>query len=299
MTVYFFTGTDSGAISNRITNLTADSEGHVERFDLTSPDDLDWFVQSAGARGLFGAKQYLIAAPVAQLTRPVAEQIAKTIDSATTLIFHGETAARPTVEKVFPNAVTETFAPPTAYTAKRRVEAAARDMGVAPTTEALDVLAHVAPTHWALVQQVLDHCAQLGPTRPDVEDVRPFLGSARGQIFPWVLLDALIAGDRLLVLDAADVLEPFSTLGYLSSRMALIGKIVEFTGVSDEEIGRRLSLSKTAVRQLLPIARRLGTAGVARTWQLLSQAEADFKTGDSPQNALRVLLMKLTTVLAA
>lgn len=143
-----------------------------------------------------------------------------------------------------------------------------------------------------------------GPDRPlEADDVAPFIWEA-GSVPPWELTDAVESGN---IADALDKLRRMLHAGGRNEMQVLSAlynhhnRLLRLDGAdaSDEkEAAELLSLkgSTFPARKALRQARKLGSKRIARSIELLAQADLDLRgaTAVPPEAVLEVLVARLT-----
>ncbi len=143
-----------------------------------------------------------------------------------------------------------------------------------------------------------------GPDRPlEAGDVAPFIWEA-GSVPPWELTDAVASGEiadaldklcRMLHAGGRNEMQVFSALYNHHSRLLRL----DGADVADEKEAAVLLGVKGSTfpaRKALSQARKLGPKKIARSVELLAQADLDLRgaTGVPPEAVLEVLVARLT-----
>ena len=143
-----------------------------------------------------------------------------------------------------------------------------------------------------------------GPDRPlEADDVAPFIGEA-GSVPPWELTDAVESGkipdalDKLHRMLRAGGRNEMQVLASLHNHHARLLRL-DGAGVADEkEAAELLGLkgSTFPARKALRQTRKMGSNKIARSIELLAQADLDLRgaTAAAPDAVLEVLVARLT-----
>lgn len=300
MPIFVITGPDTSAVSSRVSSIVAENidNGQVERFDISESAEREKMIVAAQTRSLFGGNRILLGYPAAETTEEMGRELAGLDHPGLFVVLHGEGALKVGVHRALPDATVERFLLPNDRDRVGRVRALVQEAGLRVDGQVVQMLAHIAPTHWPLVLQIVEHFRSEGFISPTVADVQPFIGTARGQIFPWVLFDAIVSGDRMFVLEAVDVVEPFPMLGYLTAQITRLGKVLELGDCPVEEVSSILDISRDATQKLVNLGKKVGPKGVQRANQLLTDAGRELKVASVPRDVLRVLVIRLAEILA-
>ncbi|WP_420640248.1 DNA polymerase III subunit delta [Candidatus Poriferisocius sp.] len=143
-----------------------------------------------------------------------------------------------------------------------------------------------------------------GPDRAlDVDDVAPFIGEA-GSVPPWELTDAVASGkipealDKLRRMLHAGGRNEMQVLASLSNHYARLLRLDGADVVDEKQAAELLGIkgSTFPARKALNQSRKLGTKRVARSFELLAQADLDLRgaTALPPEAVLEVLVARLT-----
>lgn len=295
MPLFVLTGSDATALRARRAQLRSDAGvavSSVEHFDLTE-DSGDRLVAAATMFSLFGGDRFLSATPAAALSPQNAARLADVAQPDATVVVSGPAALTAALRKALAGAVIESFATPTPRDARARVAELARGHGVRLAPDAHTLLTGLAVTHWTLVCGVVTELAAAGLHNARAEDVSPLLGTAAPPPTPWGLADALEGGDLPKALAMVEHLEPVPAVAYLAKRIAQVGRLVDAGVTHPGEAETVLGIQGAGARTLLLLAKRLGTAGTGRSWDLLASADRAVKVSRQPSDVVTVLVCQL------
>jgi DNA polymerase III subunit delta len=137
--------------------------------------------------------------------------------------------------------------------------------------------------------------------RVSLDELRPFLGPG-GSSTPWELTDAIDSGNTDVALAQLERMlgpggrHPLVVTSILSKHIGQLMRL-DGAGVSSEaEAASLLGISAFPAKKALAQSQRLGSNGVAKAVQLISEADVDLRGGSAwPQNVvLEVLVARLS-----
>lgn len=143
-----------------------------------------------------------------------------------------------------------------------------------------------------------------GPDRPlEADDVAPFIGEA-GSVPPWELTDAVESGkipdalDKLHRMLRAGGRNEMQVLASLHNHHARLLRLDGAGAADEKEAAELLGIkgSTFPARKALRQTRKLGSTRIARSIELLAQADLDLRgaTAAPPDAVLEVLVARLT-----
>lgn len=302
MKCYVLTGSDDWAIRARRAQLLAEHQigpSSVERFDVED-DGGQHLVAAAATFSLFGGTRLLDASPADALTAECARALAASATDVV-IVLRGAKALTASVKKALgDDAQVQTFPIPTGRAVPARIVELAASHGVTLEDKARAVLVERGAHDLPRVAGALAQLASVGLTSPSAEQVERLMGTSAAPGVPWALSDALEAGDIAAALEIAETLEPVAVVAYLASRTGQLGRIVDDRLTDPDAIMSVLGLSSPfPARKLSKVAARLGSSGVAASWDLVAAADRSVKVAPDPRAALDLLVVELASLWGA
>lgn len=295
-------GDDQGVAARRAALLGAagaDAQA-VENIDVAL-DGGDALVLAATAPSMFGGIRVVAAENIQAITAAnLAHLGAAAAGSDAVIVARAGATLAPKVRKALAAlGSVVTLSAPRGKGVAMRVDELVAAAGVRPGPAGRRLLVERAGHDLERVASVCRQLSLAGIAEPSAAQLDRLLGSSAAPGVPWALTDALEAGDLDKALELGRSLEPLAVIGYLVSRLAQVGRVVD-AGLSDAAaVATALGLEhRFQAEGLLRLARRLGPAQVAAAWDVVAGADVAIKHARDPRVAFELALVDLAGIVA-